>query len=260
MDKNYKFIRFDENGKFLNQIGNRGAGPGEYRSISQGFMINSYSHEIFIPGGKDNQVMVYSPDGKYIRSFDFPTRILTRIGLNGKNMLAYFFNWAEYDTINMKLLDTNGTILKNYQNKYAFERGKINFQTECIMYQFENQLHFKEICSDTVFYMDGEKMVPEMILNSGERRLTPEIRTKINGEIVMGTANVGETINKVLIQSNLFESNNYIFYTYTYDDSRNYRTLVYNKSTGKKVEFNFMEGIINDWDGGPNIHPKMNER
>ncbi len=258
LDNKFKFLRFDENGKILNQVGKKGAGPGEYRSILD-FVVNPDSYEILIQGPRNDQLLAYSPDGKYIRSLDLTKRYLYKFETNEKNILAYFFNPAENDTVNIQLMDANGTILKNYKNKFYFKRGKFYIPGECLIYQFGNHLRLKEACSDTLFYMDGEQMIPEMILNSGDKQFTPEVRTKINREMDLNPEKLAETINKILIPTDLFETNNYLFYRYRYDDFSNSRALVYNKSSDKLVEFNDTEGIINDWDGGPNIHLKMNK-
>jgi hypothetical protein len=255
-DNKSTFLRFDENGDFVNKIGNRGNGPGEYRFVSD-FVIHPDTRDIFITGGKQDQIMVYSPEGSFIRSFDLTKQSVSSIGINGDNIFAFYFYSPEHDTVNMQLLDFNGAVLNDFQNKYEFERGRamIMFTGECLMYEFENRLHFKEIFSDTVFYMDGQKLLPEIILNSGNIRFTPEVRSKIISELSADPRATSESMVKTLTQNNLFETGNYLFYIYGYD--KKVRTLIYNKSTGSQVEIDEQAGIINDWDGGPNIHLKM---
>lgn len=255
-DNKSKFLRFDEDGNLFNQIGRRGQGPGEYRFVSD-FVIFPKTREIFITGGKRDKIMVYSPEGHFIRSFDLPRKSVRSIGTSDKNILVFFLAGAEHDTINMQLINANGTVLKNYPNKYEFRRGRamVGFSGECVMYGFNNQLHFKEIFSDTIFTMDGQNIVPKMILNSYDKRFTPEIRTKAIEELSADPRNPSESLLKSVIQHKLFETANFLFYEYGYNKKS--KMLIYNKTTGKTVEIDSQEGIENDWDGGPNIQLKM---
>ncbi len=163
-DNKSKFLRFTEEGKLINQIGKRGRGPGEYRYASD-FAIDHETGKIFIIGGKQEQIMVFSPEGNFIEALNLSKKHATSIGISEGNLLLFYFDGAQHNEENMELLDTKGNIIKSYPNKYEFERGRatVQFAGECVMYSLKGKLHFKEIFSDTIFYLDGQKMVPEMI-------------------------------------------------------------------------------------------------
>ena len=256
-DNKSTFLRFDEDGNFVNKIGNKGNGPGEYNYVSD-FVIHPDTREIFIIGGKKDHIMVYSPNGQFIRSFELAKQNPMAIGISNMNVLVYYFSGAEHDTINIQLMDVNGTVLNNCPNKYEFERGRaiLMHYGECLMYKFAQKLHFKEIFSDTIFYLDGQEIIPETILNSGDKRYTPEIRSKIINELSSNPGGSSESMRSVLTQNNLFETQNFLFYTYHHDGEG--RFLVYNKLTGEQNEINSEQGIVNDLDGGPNIQLKKN--
>ena len=257
-DNKSKFLRFDENGRLLNQIGRRGKGPGEYLYVSD-FVIHPVTRNIFVSGGKPDQILAYSPEGKFLKPIPLTIKYVTSMGISDKNLFLFYFDGAQHIEKNMELIDTEGSILKSYTNKYKFEKGRamVGFASECLMYPVEGKLHFKEIFSDTLFYLDGEKMIPEMVLNSEDRQFTPEIRTKVIKEYSADPRGSSESLVKSVIQNNLLETRNYLFYSYGYD--RKVRMLIYNKSTGKKTEIDSKTGIKNDWDGGPNIQLKMNK-
>ena len=152
----------------------------------------------------------------------------------------------------------DGNFIKSYPNKYEFERGRavVGFTGECLMYSSEDRLHFKEIFSDTVFYLKGQEIIPKMILNSGDRRFTPEVRSQIIKELSASPGSgSSDAMIRSVIQNNLFETQNFLFYSYGYDKQT--RMMIYNKSTGKGVEIEGKAGIKNDLDGGPNIQLKM---
>lgn len=94
-----------------------------------------------------------------------------------------------------------------------------------------------------------------MILNSSDRRFTPELRSQIIRELSSDPGGSSEGIIRSVIQNNLFETQNFLFYSYGYDKKT--RMLIYNRSTGKGVEIEGKTGIKNDLDGGPNIQLKM---
>ena len=61
----YNVLMFDRNGKFLRQIGARGRGPGEFRTV---FSFNITNDEVLINDGW--KINIYSFDGEFLRSID----------------------------------------------------------------------------------------------------------------------------------------------------------------------------------------------
>ena len=255
-DNKSNFFRFNEKGVLLNPIGRRGRGPGEYRYVDD-FEINPKTGHVFISGGKPDQLMQFSNEGEFIKSIDLSKKYINSIGMSEENLVLFYFDGAEHNKENMELLGSEGDLIKSYQNKYEFQRGKaiVSFYGECIMYNYNDKLHFKEIFSDTIFYLEGETMIPEIILNSGNKGFTPEIRTKVINETSIDPRAVSESLIKSVKQQNLFESGNFIFYSFGYN--RKSRMLIYNKSTGETVAIDNKRGITNDLDGGPQVHLKM---
>ncbi len=251
IDKNERFFRFSEKGKLLNQIGKQGKGPGEYLSIVD-FVVHPQTGNIYsIRGEKPNHIMVFSLDGKYLKTIELKN-LAKNIGMTNQNLCIYYFDPQQNIEINIEIMDKDGNTLANYYTKYNFTRGRVyNYWSECFFYSLGGNLHFKELHSDTIFYLDGEKIVPRAILNSGDRKFTPGKREIINNEFFQNPTKVGETLAQTLRPINLFETVNYIFYFYRYD--RKGRMLAYNKLTNNQIEIDSDIGIKNDIDGGPNI-------
>jgi hypothetical protein len=254
-DKNERFLRFDESGKLLNQIGKIGRGPGEYQSIRD-FVVHQQTKNIYcINGRKPDHIIVYSLEGKYLHSIDL-TSFVKYIGITNQNLFIYYFDARQNIKTNIEIRDKEGNLIDNHSSKYSFTRDRVyNDWSECILYSLGGTLHFKEIHSDTIFYLDGLKIVPKMILNSGDRLFTVEKREKINNDFLQNPTKIGETMVRTLRPVNLFETIKYVFYFYRYD--RKGRMLIYNKSTNNQIEIDSDTGIKNDIDGGPNIDLKM---
>ena len=92
-----------------------------------------------------------------------------------------------------------------------------------------NSFQIYEIFSDTIFYLDGHEVIPKMILNSSDRRFTPEVRSQIIRELSSDPGGSSEGMMRSVIQNNLFETHNFLFYSYGYDKKA--RMLIYNRST-----------------------------
>jgi hypothetical protein len=254
-DKNQRFLRFSERGKLLNQIGKIGKGPGEYLSVRD-FVVHPQTRNIYsINGGKPDHIMVFSLDGEYLQSIGLMS-LAKYIEITNQNIFIYYFDARQNIEKNIEILDKDGNLIEDYSSKYDLTRNRVyNDWSECILYSLGGILHFKETHSDTIFYLDGLKIIPKMILNSGDRRFTTEKREKINDDFLQNPTKVGETMSRTLRPINLFETSKYVFYFYRYDKKG--RMLIHNKSTNNQIEIDSDAGIKNDIDSGPNIELKM---
>ncbi len=229
-DNKSKFLRFNENGKLLNQIGRLGKGPGEYLPFSN-FVVHPETHNIYISAMNPVRLMLFTPEGKFIKPIDLTKQYVQSMRISGNNIFLFYLDDARHNEENMELLDINGNIITSYPNKYKFERNRVTMGSSnyCLMYSFGGKLHFKEIFSDTVFYIEGQEMIPQIILNSDDKRFTPEKRYKAAEEILATRHAAPKSLVESVSQENLIETGNFLFYSYGVD--RQSYTLVWNKST-----------------------------
>ena len=85
---------FDRNGKFINRIGRRGQGPGEYVSILR-VMLNPDNRQIMVFDGASNKLIYYDLYGNFIREVtNFSESAVVRdiINLPNGNFLLYNFD------------------------------------------------------------------------------------------------------------------------------------------------------------------------
>jgi hypothetical protein len=150
------------------------------------------------------------------------------------------------------LIDTSGTILKSFPNRYPFKfNDAAYFYGENLFYSFNQKLFKKEIYSDTIFVYENQKFSPHLVIQVGDKLLTPEARSKYDGLYLGGN---------YIYPLNLFEFGDYIYFDFCYsikipDDVLTYRFV----GSKKDNSFNLVdydEGIFNDLDGGPNVLPK----
>lgn len=66
-------FRFNRQGKFLNTIGKKGGGPGEYTQLGRCFLGNDC---IYIDDLNIRKIFGYTPEGNFIRDISFPFSIV----------------------------------------------------------------------------------------------------------------------------------------------------------------------------------------
>lgn len=68
---------FDSRGKYLNQVGQKGRGPGEYLNV---FGWNVVKDTLYIGDCMQNKLLTYQTDGKLLREMQIPERIREILG------------------------------------------------------------------------------------------------------------------------------------------------------------------------------------
>jgi hypothetical protein len=247
-------FRYD--GTFVTEIGTNGRGPNEYIFASD-IAIDPKNESIYIGDGRQSKFLVISKDGRVIKTFNSPQSGYMKFKFTGNGILCYFENNRGNIENSFILIDTTGKIIDKYPNKYpleSFDRG-ISYESEIIFYTFNNQIFKKEIYCDTIFLCDNKVFEPHLIIDVGGLRLTPDVRANTNGR---SFSEVSSTLKKILLPSNLFEFSDFIYYQFATTINGKYDGFSFIGSTKNnfKAVFPINEGIINDFDGGPNIWPR----
>lgn len=164
-------FRFDKNGRFLNTIGKKGHGPGEY-TFMHSFCVNEQKREIYITAGFQKQILIYTYEGEYKYSiltdniyspvlFDSLSLIVC------KSLTPYndvFLSVSPYELISLK----DGRLLDSILP--APSENPIPTGTQRIMRSLKHVLKFRDeyilthYSQDTVFTLkqDG-RLVPRYI-------------------------------------------------------------------------------------------------
>jgi len=152
------------------------------------------------------------------------------------------------------VIDTLGEIIKNFANKYPFnlnKTGAVEVGRENLFYQFGNRLFKKEVYSDTIYVFEDMVFKPHIVIEVGDRLLTPEARSKYD---------LFYLAENFISPIHLFEFGDYLYYEYKYRIIPKSNNLLYgfigSKTTDYQAFINAEQGLINDLDGGPAIQPK----
>jgi hypothetical protein len=269
---------FDRSGRFLQNIGREGNGPGEYRFVGQPRILNN---EFFIPDPARNTLMVFDNLNKFkeeIKTIDCFTNqrfIENYFVLSDSTFFIQIPNHNGVQKNRIALINRNGNVLKEYANTTFFQREKpLNTSLNCAanFYRYNGSIRYKELLNDTIWQVEDDRLKPVYVINRGKYG-TPNYYRGLPIRIAAEKRLESIWIHKT------FESKDYIIVktsfrkNYPFDF---YRDLginelkmqfeiigLFNKQTG---EFFFVEptqikdqpeptGIENDIDGGINFMP-----
>ena len=144
-------FRFDIKGEFINKIGQKGQGPGEYKRLF-GFYVDDISKKCFLLDSYSNRILVYDYEGKFIQQFScsFAPSRMEKIGNN------YILNNESYTDTKKELflLDNNGKLLKQSDLKTNSRIGLSLFQP--FFYKHNGHCYYKNYITDDVYHVDDK--------------------------------------------------------------------------------------------------------
>lgn len=243
--RTHSFLRFDNNGKFLNRIEKSGKNQGEFIEIG-GFSICEPSHEVFlysrVSGG---EILKFSKEGHYITTVARNTGLHIEL-LHHNEFVNYYpqnqLSRSEYFSI--RVFDSIGNVTKRLhpnnkpRNQISQKITVLNSQ----MYIFQDSISFWEGQNDTIFRIGRDYTVkPRFLINYGKYK----IPNSLLNDVDLFKLN----ISKYAHLFKFLECKNLIFFNIGINHKMKY--VLYNKST--KVAINVFEktiNLVNNIDGG----------
>ena len=162
-------LRFDKSGKFINRIGLRGGGPGEYQGGLMDFDINPATNSVEVLAS-DGQILRYNYDGTFISSQNFDGYPQSFI----KAGSTYWFNHGVGKlTVEGRLLKVSedGTVIEKFLPIETdwFGASEQNF-TRC-----GDIINFKEAFSHTVYRITNNGPVEATVIDFGKYALPKDV-------------------------------------------------------------------------------------
>jgi len=277
-------VLYNSEGHLLNSIGTRGRGPGEFTFCMKADF--SKDKTIFIQNFFD--LLEYDSVGSYIKTyknvfgidFDHPEypAIQGWYRLNDSLFFGHMPNTTGYIKYKAVIFNRKGQIKKTFKNYEQFHKDKTSFGLETTTHQyfFKGKLHYKELHSDTLFFLDDNfNLKPEYVFNIGKYKMPTSIRGATNGATYLWDYiflyDVFQTEDILLLNchfGNRFPAKRLTVHTPIPQAgptwlNTNYMLGVYNKRNGEfkfckpsnTDNYLFTTGIYNDIDGGPRFFP-----
>ena len=244
-----KIFKFRNNGTFVKAIEPVGRGPNEILNISD-LDISKKNQNIYVLSSWQNKFSVYSKEGDFLRTFNIPVYVYEFRLIEGR-ILCFCGNNSGTNENNFVLIDTMGNIIDSYPNRNQFiQKSGFGYPHENLFYTFQDNLFKKEIFSDTIYFFDNITFKPHIVLDAGERLITPKARSEFDMKYLC---------SNYLVPMNLLEFGDFIYYEYAFKFVIPDDVLIYSFIASKKDKFqaiiNSGEGFTNDLDGGPGILP-----
>ena len=245
--KDIGIVRFDRKGRYINNIGRKGRGPGEYR-YGLHFTVDDENRRVYIV---DNEkIKVYSSSGRFVRDFQYNRYIShSANGIELLNTLLFLPDYLlEKDPLySWILIDTLGKVVSVKVNSAPVFYPNMGILGST--YKFDNKVFYFNLFNDTIF------SVSENFVGKAAYYFSADARRRPVGGF---SSDPWSELSGLFIVTKMFESNRYIFLENAY---RNNGVIqIINKSTDEiflayreyntGLEVNTRAFIQNDIDGG----------
>jgi hypothetical protein len=110
---------FNNQGKFVRQLGRQGRGPGEYLDLA--YVISNKQNEIIIGDYALSRISFFAGDGRFLSSFNVPHRIEGLL-ISEKNEIIVHNLVKPQEEASIKVYSPKGKLLRKFGNtSYAFQ-------------------------------------------------------------------------------------------------------------------------------------------
>lgn len=152
-------FRFAYDGKFLNNIGFRGAGENEY-VLPWDIAYDPYSDKVLVWDNGKSAILAYGMDGKIESKIQLPW-IIDKLGVIDQENLICYMNHGESVSegdkgTNYKLIKRDGTVVKEF-GVYGSEMNDFRPASMGFCTQLEKCLHLPPF-SSTLYAVEGDSL------------------------------------------------------------------------------------------------------
>ena len=236
---------FDLEGKFLFKLQNLGRGPEEYTSVTD-FDVSSDNKKLTVLSGVDRKLLVYGiTEIGYTFMSSLSLKEPTPSTISMVPETDYTYLALEPYNITAPslsiLINTNSDTIHFKPNCYGSRQGGTGHHSRwACVYLREKMVCFREVFSDTVFYVDAKEksFKPRIIFDTHGTLVTPEVW----GHQLRSGDNVTGIIG-------IYETSRYVFFYYVYADrSKGFNCIVFDKTTKTKYKLDigiYLETIAN---------------
>jgi len=166
---------FDRSGNFLNPIGRKGQGPGEYTGLYD-FFFNTDTPTVFI---KDwVKFLEYDFKGNFIRSVGIPKSEdygrFSKCSHVGDNLFISHISYDGKNRYKCCLFNGNGDIVKCFPNYLFYEmidRFSDKYQHALSPILVDKRMYLKDLINDTLYILENSNLKPAYVFESGKYKI-----------------------------------------------------------------------------------------
>jgi hypothetical protein len=245
-----KIFCFDNSGRYLFNLDKKGRGPEEYEYIID-FDIDPTSKALVLQTRK--KILFYRQEHDGFHFIEKLSLITSPAKINFLNdtdrLLLQFSNEDGTKPNSNVLINFDGEPLKIWPNylHYRLIDGNVSYLGyERLSYYYNNFLFYKELQNDTLFRVNKSyESEPILILDSGEKRLTPTARA--TGKEFSKHMSDYFLIKEILGSDKLF------YFSYYYNQIESHE--IYDKTINRTFSVSEKDFLKDDLGGGINFKP-----
>lgn len=245
-------FQYDDQGKFIKKIGQKGTGPKDYVFVNSVFNDDRRGISNVFTSGKVN---VYDRDMNYLRSWRLVERYYSGLVTPWGNYLMYlsssFRLVGDTSTVySFAEIDTSGHVIRKIPNPSPIEstyHGMI--YAPIPLYKHKDVVRYMDYGNDTLFTLSkGGDRSPYAICHLGTMKRVVDTHG-------FNPQQMDELASKVLME-NICEDDEYLYLTLRWGVTEKVQYILFNKRNGgiKNVG---SDGLKNDVDGGIPFFPQF---
>jgi len=219
-----KLCVFDNNGKFLFNVGNKGNGPGEYTILSNFFIQNEYLN---LYDSQTKRILTFDADGRFLHStlVNGDTNHSYPMTLFPTNHDSYYIARNTFQGNNVKT-PTLSVWTKDY--KFVREITKRYLTTGLSAPDefsfYKNEILYWELLNDTIFYVQNyNKLIPKYYVDFQDKAIPANERVEKDLYKVIQYTNRPEVIEKIASRIGyIHEDDNYIRFLFMFQRKMHY--------------------------------------
>ncbi len=174
--KTSKLLVFNKEGYFLQKIGSRGQGPGEYTKLTE-FEIDKKNNLLLLFSNWDSKLLKFDLKGNFISSFrlkNYPDSFI--LSTSGNYIFYTAFNNSNLNSV--VYTDTKGTPIKY---TFPFPKGRMNIGTGYTggLHKQGFSNYFTEMTSSLIYELNKGVFVPKYQFDFGIFTWSEKDRYKI---------------------------------------------------------------------------------
>ena len=199
---NFKIVRYDCEGHFLNLIGERGHGPNEY-VLPTAIDYDKYTNQILVWDDASKKILYYTLDGKIAKKVHLSN--LWDFRVSGKNHWVYFYNYPRKGVkFNYTIADLKGKETSHFEPLVGTEAMDCRPAAENVFSRTEKDELLCRSYYSSIIYKVTENSVtpfieltppnkswaigkPEQLGSAFENRYNAEVRSTfvINNKVIV---------------------------------------------------------------------------
>lgn len=176
-DQRPLFAVFSSKGKFIQSIGNRGNGPGEFHYPTD-FIIDTLHKQIELYDGLRDRILIYDLVGSFLKSIRVPVRGDYFIKFTNEDYMIYT-NMRNEKKMPFKLvrIDKSGKLLSK-ELAYTTKTNQTLY-SPFVQLDIDRYILSEQNC-DTIFQVSQKEITPWVHLNMGKEGMPYEYRLDLN--------------------------------------------------------------------------------